>query len=234
MKRKLLFILFVLFGGMGLAFYRLEKRELSDAHQFKIEYESFNGKKNDYFQYRDLSIDEKNPFIYSSAEDIVERIENKETFIVYFGDPECPWCRSVIEQAIKSANDNDIFKIYYVRMWDGFHQEKFRDVYALRNGQAILKTKGSEAYYQLLKSFDHLLSEYTLSDEAGNSVDVMEKRIFAPNFIFVRDGYAEELVQGISSKQENFNMKLNEEIVKEEKDIFDHFYQKTNSCSAQC
>ena len=50
-------------------------------------------------------------------------------------------------------------------------------------------------------------------DEEGNSVDVMEKRIFAPNFIFVRDGYAEELVQKVSSKQESFNMKLNEEIV---------------------
>lgn len=50
-------------------------------------------------------------------------------------------------------------------------------------------------------------------DEEGNSVDIMEKRIFAPNFIFVRDGYAEELVQKVSSKQENFNMKLNEEIV---------------------
>ncbi len=83
----------------------------------------------------------------------------------------------------------------------------------LKNEQAILKTKGSEAYSQLLKSFDHLLSEYTLSDEVGNSVDIMEKRIFAPNFIFVRDGYAEELVQKVSSKQENFNMKLNEEIV---------------------
>ena len=57
------------------------------------------------------------------------------------------------------------------------------------------------------------MSEYTLSDEEGNSVDIMEKRIFAPNFIFVRDGYAEELVQKVSSKQENFNMKLNEEIV---------------------
>ena len=119
-------------------------------------------------------------------------------------------------------------------MWDSFHQEKFRDVYVLRNEQAILKTKGSEAYSQLLKSFDHLLSEYTLSDEEGNSVDIMEKRIFAPNFIFVRDGYAEELVQKVSSKQENFNMKLNEEIVQEEKDIFDYFYQKTNSCFAQC
>lgn len=53
-------------------------------------------------------------------------------------------------------------------------------------------------------------------------------------FLFVRDGYAEEIVQKVSSKQENFNMKLNEEIVQEEKDIFDYFYRKTNSCSAQC
>ena len=102
-----------------------------DSKKFKEEYESFNDKKNDYFEYRDLDLDVKNPFVYSTDVEIVEKVENDESFIVYFGDPECPWCRSVIEEAIKSANENDIDKIYYVRFWNGFHKEIIRDVYEL-------------------------------------------------------------------------------------------------------
>ncbi len=231
--KKILFILLVIGSGIGILSYSKEKK-LNDANQFKIEYESFNGEKNDYFQYRNLSIDLDNPFVYSSAKEIIQKIENKETFIVYFGDPECPWCRSVIEQAIKSANENDINKIYYVRIWNGFHQEKLRDVYTLKEGKAILKSKGTTEYYQLLSYFDHLLEEYTLTDEEGNIVKVNEKRIFVPGFILVKNGYASDLIQGISKKQESFNSPLDDEIVKEEKEIFDHFYSKMNSCFDAC
>ena len=198
------------------------------------EYESFNGKANDYFKYRSLSINKDNPFIYITAEDIVKKIENKETFIVYFGDPECPWCRSVIEQAVESAKENDIPKIYYVRIWDGFHNEKLRDVYELKDGEPIIKSKGTDAYYKLLNYFDNILEDYTLTDENKNIVKIGEKRIFAPSFISVKNGNAEELVQGISEKQENFNSDLTEEIIKEEKEIFDNFFTNTNLCFDLC
>ena len=105
MKKKLLLIMLLIIGVIGLTACSSKNESVSDAEKFKQEYESFNGEKNDYFEYRSLSIDEENPFIYTTAEDIVKKIENKETFIVYFGDPECPWCRSVIEEATKSANE---------------------------------------------------------------------------------------------------------------------------------
>ncbi len=226
MKKKILLILFIIVGTVGVVTYNVKGKELDDAMKFKKEYESFNGKKNDYFKYRNLSISEKNPFIYTTAEDIVKRIEKKETFIVYFGDPECPWCRSVIEQAVKSANDNNVNKIYYVKMWDGFHNEKLRDVYELENDKPVLKSKGTDAYYKLLNYFGDLLEDYTLTDESGNSVNVGEKRIFAPNFILVENGETKKVIQGISEKQQSYNSELNTEIINDEKSIFDNFYKK--------
>lgn len=234
MKNKILLILLLIVGIISLTACTNKKVSLTDAEKFKKEYESFNGKKNDYFEYRDLSINEKNPFVYTTAEDIVKKIENKETFIVYFGDPECPWCRSIIEQAVKSAIENSIDKIYYVRIWNGFHNEILRDVYELKDGNPTIKTKGTEAYYKLLKYFDKLLGDYTLTDESKNSVSVNEKRIFAPNFIYVKNGKAEELIEGISQKQESFNSELTEEVTKEEKKIFDNFYTNTILCSDKC
>ena len=226
MKKEILLILFIIVGTVGVVTYNVKGKELDDARKFKKEYESFNGKKNDYFKYRNLSINEKNPFIYTTAEDIVKRIEKKETFIVYFGDPECPWCRSVIEQAVKSANDDNVNKIYYVKIWDGFHNEKLRDVYELEGDKPVLKSKGTDAYYKLLNYFGDLLEDYTLTDESGKSVNVGEKRIFAPNFILVENGETKKVIQGISEKQQSYNSELNAEIINDEKSIFDNFYKK--------
>ncbi|MBR2832824.1 MAG: hypothetical protein IKE75_00015 [Bacilli bacterium] len=222
MKKKILFLLLILtiVGITGC-----EKKE--DAMKFKKEYESFNGKSNEYFDYRELSIDEENPFIFSTDEEIVEKIENKESFIVYFGDPQCPWCRSVIEQAIKSAKGNGINKIYYVRFWDGFHEELIRDVYELdEDNNPVLKQKGSKAYTKLLKYLDNVLNEYTLKDKEGNKISTDEKRIFLPNFVAVVKGKAKKLIDGISEKQEEYNGKLTKEIIKDESKIFNDFFKK--------
>ena len=234
MKKKILLIILLTIGLVSLTACTSQDEKVSDAKKFKEEYESFNGQKNDYFEYRSLSIDEDNPIVYTTASDIVKRIENKETFIVYFGDPECPWCRSVIEKAIESANEIGISKIYYVRMWDGFHNEILRDTYELEDGTPKEKSKGTDDYYKLLNYFDSLLEDYTLTDDNGKTVKVGEKRLFAPSFISIEKGIAKELVQGISENQESFNSKLTEEIKNDEKEIFDKFYKKTILCSDKC
>ncbi len=234
MKNKMLLILLLILGIMSLTACSSQKEKISDALKFKEEYESFNGEKNDYFKYRNLSINENNPFVYTTAEDIVKKIENEETFIVYFGDPECPWCRSVIEQAIESANENSVEKIYYVRIWNGFHNEILRDEYELKDSNPIIKSKGTDAYYKLLEYFGELLENYTLTDENDSVVEVGEKRIFAPNFVSIKNGKAEEIISGISEKQENFNSELSEEILKEENEIFDKFYLTTKICTDKC
>lgn len=234
MKKKTILILLLAMAVISLTACTNQKGQKTDAEKFKEEYESFNDKENDYFKYRNLSIDEENPFIYTTAEELVKKIENKETFFVYFGDPECPWCRSVIEEAIKSANENNVKKIYYVRVWDGFHNEILRDVYELEDGKPVLKSKGTDAYYKLLNYFDELLDDYTLTDDNENTIETGEKRIFAPNFISVKNGKAEKIIQGISQKQEDFNSELTDEVIKDEEEIFENFYGKSNVCTDKC
>ena len=227
MKKKILLLTLIALTLIGVVGCGKKEEKNEDALKFKEEYEGFNNKSNDYFDYRTLSIDEDNPFVFSTDKEIVKKIENKESFIVYFGDPQCPWCRSVIEQAIKSAKENGIEKIYYVRFWDGFHEELIRDVYELdENNTPVLKQAGSESYPKLLEYLDNVLSEYTLKDKDGNKISVNEKRIFLPNFIAIVKGEAKELVEGISDKQAEYNGELTEEIIKDEKRIFNDFFSK--------
>lgn len=228
MKKKLIclgLIILLLFGCSN-----------KDASKFKEEYESINGKKvSETNSQRVVTIDEDNPFVYSNGEDIVKMMDNKETFFVYFGDKQCPWCRSSIEKCIESAKKNGIEKIYYVNIWDDEHNEILRDKYTLDdNNNLELVIEGDKSYKTLLKKFDSLLEEYTLTDTNGNSISTGEKRIYAPNYIYVKDGIAKKLISGTSSLQENAYDELTEDMLKEEETMFDEFFRVNNYCDDAC
>ncbi len=208
-------------------------QKVSDALKFKEEYESLNGKLNNSdLEHRTLKIAEDNPFVYITPEELIEKIQNKETFYVYFGSNYCPWCRSVIEEAIKSAKDNDVTEIYYIDIWDGDHVEILRDTYELdSNNKPVLKSEGASEYQKILELFDNVLGDYTLTTSKGKKVSVGEKRITAPNFVYVLEGSAKTLVTGISEHQSNSREELTEEMLKDEEKIFQEFFN-SETCSA--
>lgn len=192
---------------------------------FKEAYESLNGKSNSSGkQHRSVSIPEDNPIIQVDAKEIIQKIENKETFYVYFGDELCPWCRSVIEKALEVAKKAGIEEIYYVQIWDDEGNEILRDKYEIENGELVQKVEISEEYQKLLDYFEDVLSEYTLTDDNDESIDVGEKRIYAPNFIYVKNGVAIRLTTGTSQLQEESRQELNDDILKDEENLFEVFF----------
>ena len=176
----------------------------TDAYKFKEEYESKNTKDNGFGKkYRSLNISNDNPFIYQTADELVERVENKETFIVYFGFSECPWCRSIIEELIHAAKDKKIDKIYYVDI------QKIRDIKeADRNGNIITTKEGTTAYMKLIENFSNVLSDYTIMNDNSEKVSAGEKRIYAPNVIVVSHGNAIQMEEGISEELKDPYSKL--------------------------
>ena len=163
----------------------------------------------------------------NKAKELLEKIDNKETFYVYFGDELCPWCRSVIEKFIEVANKNKIKKVYYIKIWDKDGNEVLRSKYKLNDNNEIEEVqKGTDEYIKLLTTFDSLLSDYTLKDKDGKEVPVNEKRIYAPNFIYVKDGKGVKLVEGISEKQTDSREELTKEMLEDEEKIFNEFFKK--------
>lgn len=185
--------------------------EKTDAMKFKEEYESVNNKVNEHTkkENRELNIPKNNPIVYATAEDIVKRIDNKETFIVYFGFAECPWCRSVIEQLLKVAEEKKVEKIYYVDVLN------IRDVREIaEDGTITTTTEGSKGYMDLLTRLDSVLADYTLTDENDEEVSAEEKRIYAPNVVAISRGEAIQLETGISPKLTDPYSKLTDNIKK--------------------
>lgn len=224
MKKKV-FLILILFIGLFVTGCSANNK---DALKFKEEYEKINGDKTSYSdnKYRTLKIDKNNPYVYSNAKEILEKINNKETFYVYFGSSYCPWCRSVIEKSIETAEKNNIKKIYYVDIWNGFHNEILRDTYKLNDENEVEKEKdGTKEYYKLLEKFDNLLEDYTLTTDDGEEVKVGEKRIFAPDFIYVENGVAKKITSATSEKQKDADAKLTQEILKDEENSFNDFFK---------
>lgn len=186
--------------------------EKNDALKFKEEYEKQNGVKNEKYNVttRTLNIPEDNPMVYATAEEIVTKIENKETFVVYFGFSDCPWCRSVVEELIHVAKDLNVEKLYYVDV------KELRDVKELDEDNNVITSKeGDKHYMELLNKLDTVLDDYTLTDKDGNEISAGEKRIYAPNVVGVAKGIPTELETGESEKLTNPYDELTDEMRKE-------------------
>ena len=183
--------------------------DIKDSEKFKEEYEAQNGKKSKSGkENRKVSIPEDNPFIYTTAEEISKKMDNKETFIVYFGFSTCPWCRSIIEELIKCAKDSKVDKIYYVDVLD------IRDTKELDEEGNIKTTKeGTKGYKELIDKMSNVLSDYTTTKE-GKEISLEEKRIYAPNVIAVVNGKTTKLEEGISEDLKDPYMELTDEMKK--------------------
>ena len=214
-------LVLAILGGYFFFSRQEEESIRTDAMIFKEEYESLNGKKeSDGHEYRILDIPSDNRMVYQTADEIVKRIENKETFAVYFGFAACPWCRSVLPSLLEVVNDLGLSKIYYVDI------ENIRDEKELQDGKVVTTKEGSEGYQKLLTLFDEVLDNYTLKDENQKEVDTKEKRIYAPNVLGIVDGKVETLTTGISKKQEDAYIELTGEM---KSDAYNQF-----KCALEC
>lgn len=220
-KKKIFLILLLIVSILAITGCKKKVDKESDAYRFREEYMSINGTKNSSGKkIRTVTIPEENPFVYVTAEELVKKIDNKETFIVYFGFPTCPWCRSILEQLIKAAEDKKVEKIYYVNVLD------IRDIKEVgEDGNITTTREGTEGYMNLLKQLDSVLEDYTLTKNE-DTIQTGEKRIYAPNIIAISRGKAIQLETGISEE-------LTDPYAKLTKNIKEYAYNKFK-CLIKC
>ncbi len=201
----------------------------TDGIKFKEEYEKLNGKKNDQGKkYREITIDSKNKIVYKTTEEVLDLIDKKKSFVLYFGFDTCPWCRSVVP-TLASISKELNQEVYYIDVKD------IRDTFELDDdNKPKLVKKGSKDYSKLLEKLEPVLEDYTLTDSDNNEIKVGEKRIYAPSIVSVIDGKAKELTTGISDKQTDGYMKLTKEMEKETynkiKKVLKQVSDKNNTC----
>ena len=231
MKKKLLFIIVAI-----LTLFTITACCNNPGKEFKKEYEAINGKtlKGD-IKYRDLTIDENNPYEKVSIDKIAEMIKNKETFYLYVGDPLCPWCRSGLEKMIEVANKNKIEKIYYVDFWDDEHNETLRDLYDVEvNGDEVTfnKIREEEAGYKVLyEAVEDFIQDYTITKD-GVEYKAGVKKVYGGDHFFFNKGVCERYVSLRVPSLAKATDELTKEVLKEQEDLFTKFFTPSNICTS--
>lgn len=195
----------------------------TDAIKFKEEYEALNGETSSSGKkIRELKISEDNPFEYITTKDLINKIDNKETLLVYFGYASCPWCRSVVPTLISALKDSNINTIYYVNLYE------IRDTIKLEDGELVVEKEGTVEYQEILKRLDNILDEYTLTD-GENEIPTGEKRIYAPSVVSIVNGKSTKLTLGISEHQTDAYMDLTEEMIDDSYNMFKEVINEVKS-----
>lgn len=221
-KVTIFFLLVILLGLTGCDQQKLK----TDAIQFKEEYESWNGKKDETGEnsYVLLDIPEDNAIIYTDMSKILSILE-QGTGVIYFGYPKCMLCRSMIVPLLKSADMVGIDHIYYYDATD-IRDEKHLD----NDGNIVIDKEGSKEYAILLNKLNLVLPNYEeLHDET-------QKRLYFPSVIFVKDGTVIGFHEGTVNSHKNPNVLLNQEQEKELVTIYSSFMHQIlgDVCDQNC
>lgn len=177
-KRIVIIVASLIVAILILITYKNQTRYTKDEIKFKKEYESINNKKTEGSKKKTLSITipKDSNIKYIDSKEVIEILKNK-TGVIYFGFPECPWCRNAIPVLINAAKCECIEQIYY------FNALSIRDIKHLDdNGKIITDKKGTKDYYEIVKLLGDKLSSYDgLNDQSI-------KRLYFPTVVFVRNG----------------------------------------------
>lgn len=153
------------------------KNNQNDEIKFKKEYEQLNNKETKQGKkYLTVNIKKNNKIKYSSFKEI-ENLLTNGTGIIYFGFPECPWCRNIIEPLIEASEESKINQIYY------YNALEIRDIKHLNDNNEIITDKeGTTEYKKLIELMYNELGEY----EGLNDKTI--KRLYFPTVVFVKEG----------------------------------------------
>lgn len=214
MKKKIviLFFLTILIVIFGLMFFKENK--------FKKEYESLNSEKtSNGKKYMKITIPKDNPVVYSNYEEIFKVLDG--TGIIYFGFPQCPWCRNAVPVLLESAIENGVDKIYYLNNLED------RDILSLKDGKVVTEKEAKEDYKKLLKKLGDNASIYEgLEDESI-------KRIYYPAVVFVKNGKIIDNVTGTVDSQEDPYVPLTNSQKKELKEKYNEAISELLVCDVK-
>ncbi len=200
-------ILLLLFSMLFLGFMTFRNKQEEQAKSggnaegliFKNEYESLNNvvREKDGRTIKEISINANNPVDIISEEEAIDLLENG-TGILYFGFPDCPWCRSMLPVLLTTLDNMSIDKLYYLNI------SGIRDTLSLGEKNKVeVKEEGTQGYYKLLELMDDVLEPYYLTNEEGKKIDTKEKRLMAPTVIGVKDGKITSIHVGTVESQES-------------------------------
>ncbi|MDD6467244.1 MAG: hypothetical protein PUF50_03580 [Erysipelotrichaceae bacterium] len=200
-----------------------QKKEPTDAEKIKEEYEALNGQANQSsVMHKTITLSDKNPLVYASGDDVISLLK-EGSGIIYFGFPECPWCRAALPVFLEACEEELITQVLY------YNNRDQRDVKELKGDTVVTTKEGSEEYYQILD----LLGEYASEYDGLNDPSI--KRLYYPTMVFVSEGkivdFHQSVVEGVTDPHQDMTPQQIEEL----KSVYKEAMKKVKgACNSAC
>lgn len=183
--------------------------EVTDALKFKNEYEDLNGKTtNSGKEYLNIQIDKNNPIKYITYDELMDILDSG-TGIIYFGFPECPWCRNAVPVLLEAIKEQSINEIYYFNAHDMRDEKELNE-----NGEIVTTKEGTDEYNKIVEKLYDYLNVYD-----GLNDDTI-KRLYFPNVFFISNGKVVGNHMSTVESQKDPYIELTEEQKEELKNIY--------------
>jgi len=155
MNKKIISLIVAIIGiGLiGYAAFGMRTPSMSDGQRFKETYEALNTDSD-----IQLSLSADNPIKFIDVNQAYDIVTNG-TGVIYFGFPQCPWCRTAVPVMFDAAQTTGLQTLYY------FNPRDYRD-------------GDNETFAKLME----VLTPHLTTDDDNNP------RIFVPDVFFVKDG----------------------------------------------
>lgn len=144
-----------------------------DEIKFKDEYEKLNGTElSDNYILKAINIDSDNNVKYVSDDQLLN-VLTIGTNVIYFGWPDCNWCRTMLPILISTLKENNVDTLYY------YNFKSLRTAYEENNDEKKVKL-----YEDIINIIGNDIE--TVFDE--DSKRSGEKKMLAPTVVFIKNG----------------------------------------------
>ncbi|MDD4718662.1 MAG: hypothetical protein PHY00_02465 [Bacilli bacterium] len=213
-KLKILMLLTTLLL-VGCGIDKFTWKETIDSSKFKEEYEILNNTKTSSGnEYLEIEVPSANPFKYLTIEETISLLE-EGTGIIYFGMPECPYCRSTIEPLLEMAKENKIEVINYYNPVE-------------------IRKENSEDYQKIIE----LLHDFLRTDKVNQSEEDLNfnpelKRLLVPDVYFINKG---QVVSHYAESEHKTKLDKDQlkEVLKKYQSAYDDYDAAKSMCDEGC
>ena len=155
-KKKFIFLILFVIGiisiVMLLVFSFVRNNRYSDGEKFKIEYEKYNNKKSsDNREYPYITIPSDNIIRYISISEIINIFEKDMDAVIYFGKPECIYCRNAVQVLVDTVKSTDLDVVYYLE--PNIKDKKYDELVKILGDELIIKKDKKEIIVEPLVIF---------------------------------------------------------------------------------
>lgn len=214
MRSKIILATIVVIGVLACIWFKPENM----GEKFKKEYESLNGEKSESGKtYLDVSISKSDKIVYADYDKVFEILDG--TGVIYFGFPQCPWCRNSVPILLDVIENSSIDKLYYLNNYTD------RDTKVLKDDKVVTEKEGTSNYKKLLKKLGKRASVYDgLNDENI-------RRLYFPTVIVVKNGEITDYIEGTVESQTDPYKALTKKQKQELKNKYKKAINKLSMCS---